>query len=56
MTTDKARHVMDTGAEYVVAGDNSCLMSIGGALSRQNSGVRSIHLAEILASTEGEPA
>ena len=56
MTSDKARHVMDTGAEYVVAGDNSCLMSIGGALSRQNSGVRSIHLAEILASTEGEPA
>lgn len=56
MTTDKARHVMDTGAEYVVAGDNSCLMSIGGSLSRQNSGVRSIHLAEILASTEGEPA
>jgi L-lactate dehydrogenase complex protein LldE len=35
-----------------VAGDNSCLMHIGGVLSRQRSGVRAMHLAEILASTD----
>lgn len=52
MAADKARHVRETGAEYVVAGDNSCLLNIGGVLSRQNSGVKAIHLAEILASTE----
>lgn len=52
MANDKARHVRETEAEYVVAGDNSCLMNIGGILSRQNSGVKAIHLAEILAHTE----
>ena len=39
-----------TGAEIVCAADNSCLMHIGGALSRQRTGVRSMHLAEVLAS------
>ena len=53
MGADKARHVRETGAEVLVAGDNSCLMHVGGILSRQRSGVRVMHLAEILASTEG---
>ncbi len=53
MGSDKARHVRETGAEVVVAGDNSCLMHIGGLLARQRSGVRTMHLAEVLASTEG---
>ncbi len=52
MGADKARHVRETGAEVLVAGDNSCLMHIGGMLSRQRSGVRVLHLAEVLASTE----
>ena len=56
MASDKARHVRETGAEVLVAGDSSCLMNIGGVLSRQRSGVRVMHLAEILASTEAEPA
>ena len=42
-------HVRETGAEVLVAGDNSCLMHIGGLLSRQRSGVRTMHLAEVLA-------
>jgi L-lactate dehydrogenase complex protein LldE len=53
MAADKARHVRETGAEVLVAGDSSCLMHIGGLLSRQRSGVRVMHLAEVLASTEG---
>jgi L-lactate dehydrogenase complex protein LldE len=52
MGNDKARHVRSTGAEVLVAGDNSCLMHIGGLLSRQRSGVRIMHLAEVLAQTE----
>ena len=52
MVADKARHVRETGAEVLVAGDNSCLMHIGGALTRQRAGVRVMHLAEILAATE----
>ena len=56
MGADKARHVLDTGAEYLVAGDNACLMHIGGLLHRENSGVKTIHLAEVLAHTEGAAA
>jgi L-lactate dehydrogenase complex protein LldE len=49
--TDKLRHVIGTGAEVCVAADNSCLMHIGGGLTRQRAGVRTMHLAEVLAST-----
>ncbi len=52
MGSDKARHVVDSGAEVLVAGDNSCLMHVGGLLSRQRSGIRVLHLADVLASTE----
>jgi L-lactate dehydrogenase complex protein LldE len=52
MVTEKVGCVLDTGAEVCTAGDNSCLMQIGGALSRSGAGVRCVHLAEILASTE----
>lgn len=52
MLADKMRHVLHTHAEVVTAGDSSCLMHIGGGLSRLRSGVRAVHLAEILAATE----
>ena len=54
MLSDKLRCVLDTGAEVCTALDNSCLMHISGGLSRQGVGVRCMHVAEILASTEGE--
>ncbi len=53
MGADKARHVVSAGAEVLVAGDSSCLMHVGGMLSRQRAGVRVMHLAEVLASTSG---
>ncbi|MFD7920935.1 (Fe-S)-binding protein [Streptomyces sp. NPDC059740] len=53
MGADKARHIRETGAEAVCAADNSCLMHIGGTLSRQGAATRPVHIAEILASTEG---
>jgi L-lactate dehydrogenase complex protein LldE len=42
-------------AELCSAGDSSCLMHIGGGLSRIRTGVGTVHLAEILASTEDRP-
>ena len=51
MLADKIRGVLDTGAEVCAAADNSCLLHIGGGLSRLRSGVRPAHLGEILAST-----
>jgi L-lactate dehydrogenase complex protein LldE len=53
MLADKMKNVMSTRAEAVTAGDASCLMHIGGGLSRLRVGTRTVHLAEILASTEG---
>ena len=55
MLADKMSNVMSTRAEVLCAGDYSCLMHIGGGLSRVNSGVRIMHLAEILASTKDAP-
>jgi len=52
MLADKMRHVTGTGAEVCTAGDSSCLMHIGGGLSRLRSGVKTVHLAEILAATD----
>jgi L-lactate dehydrogenase complex protein LldE len=52
MLSDKLRHVLETEAEICTAGDNSCLMHIGGGLIRQRAGVKTVHLAQILASTE----
>lgn len=52
MLSEKTHCIVDTRAEVCTGGDNSCLMHIGGALSRQRTGVRTVHLAEILASTD----
>jgi L-lactate dehydrogenase complex protein LldE len=52
MLGDKLRAVLDTQAEVCAAADTSCLMHIGGALHRQRAGVRTRHIAEILACTE----
>ncbi len=54
MLTDKMANVLATGAEVCTAGDSSCLLHIGGGLSRLRSGTRTVHLAEILASTEDD--
>ena len=53
MLADKMSAVLATDAEIVTAGDSSCLMHIGGGLARLRTGVRPIHLAEILASRGG---
>jgi L-lactate dehydrogenase complex protein LldE len=52
MLTDKLRAVLNTRAEVCTAVDNSCLMHLQGMLHRQFAGVRTLHLAEILADTE----
>jgi L-lactate dehydrogenase complex protein LldE len=56
MCADKVAAIQQTRAEVVCAADSSCLMHIGGALTRQRAGVATMHLAEILASTEERPA
>ena len=50
MLADKCRTIVASGAGVCTSVDGSCLMQIGGGLSRERSGVRTMHLAEILAS------
>ena len=52
----KLKDVLGTGAEYCTALDNSCLMHLGGAMHRQGAGMKTIHMAQILASTREDPA
>jgi L-lactate dehydrogenase complex protein LldE len=51
MGLDKVDDVVGSGAEVLTAADTSCLMHIGGLLSRRRSPVRVMHLAEILAAS-----
>ncbi|MDQ3156232.1 MAG: (Fe-S)-binding protein [Actinomycetota bacterium] len=56
MLADKTANICGTGAELCTGGDASCLMHIGGGLSREGRGVSTLHFAEILASTVENPA
>jgi L-lactate dehydrogenase complex protein LldE len=46
----KIEAIERSGVKVVVSGDASCLMQIGGRLSRKGSSVNVMHLAELLAS------
>jgi L-lactate dehydrogenase complex protein LldE len=53
MLADKVTAIVHTGASICCASDSSCLLQIGGGLSRHGVPVRTAHLAEVLASTRG---
>ena len=48
----KLEAIERAGVDAVVSGDASCLMQIGGRLSRKGSKVRVMHLAELLAARD----
>jgi L-lactate dehydrogenase complex protein LldE len=52
MLGDKLARVAMTGADRLCASDSSCLMHLGGGLSRLHSDIGTVHLATILASTK----
>lgn len=47
----KCAHALQTGAEYIVSNDSSCLMHIQGLVDRQKMPLKTIHLAEVLAAS-----
>jgi L-lactate dehydrogenase complex protein LldE len=47
----KCASAAETGADYIVSNDSSCLMHLQGLLDRQGKKLRTLHLAEILATT-----
>ena len=50
MGEQKISNAADTGAEYIVSTDMSCLMHIDGCSKHNNSGLKTVHLADVLAS------
>jgi L-lactate dehydrogenase complex protein LldE len=48
MGEGKCASAAETGAEYIVSNDSSCLMHLQGLLSRQGKPIKTIHLAEVL--------
>jgi len=48
----KCASALETGADYIVSNDSSCLMHIQGLLDRQRQPIRSLHLADVLSRTE----
>jgi L-lactate dehydrogenase complex protein LldE len=50
MGEQKAQHVVDTKAEYLISTDLSCLMHINGVMEKQLLPITSLHLADVLAS------
>lgn len=47
----KCASALETGAEYVVSNDSSCLMQIQGLIGKKGLGLKTVHLAEVLASS-----
>jgi L-lactate dehydrogenase complex protein LldE len=50
MVDQKVGHALATQAEYIVSTDTSCLMHMEGYIRKQNMNIKTIHIADILAS------
>lgn len=49
MADQKITHAVDTGADYIISTDASCLMHLDGFSSKQGKKIQTIHLADVLA-------
>jgi L-lactate dehydrogenase complex protein LldE len=49
MGRDKVQRHIDTGAEYIVGADSSCLMHQTGIIERDHLPIKTIHIVQILA-------
>lgn len=49
MADQKVNNAKDTGAQYLISTDMSCLMHLGGYIKNNGTNIRVMHLAEVLA-------
>jgi L-lactate dehydrogenase complex protein LldE len=50
MADQKVNHAIDTGAEYIISTDLSCLMHLEGYISKNKLPIKTMHIADVLAS------
>jgi L-lactate dehydrogenase complex protein LldE len=48
MVQEKAEHIGETQADYLIGGDMGCLMNMGGCLRRNEQDVKVLHIAQVL--------
>ncbi|AUI65490.1 MULTISPECIES: (Fe-S)-binding protein [Glaesserella] len=48
MVKEKVEHIAEVEPEYLIGADVSCLMNIGGRLSREGKNIKVMHIAEVL--------
>lgn len=53
MTERKCRYIEESGAEYCIGADSSCLMNIEGFLRRNGKKAKTMHIADLLATSLG---
>jgi len=49
LAEQKVAYAMETGAEYIVSADLSCLMHLEGYIKQQNINLKTIHIVDLLA-------
>lgn len=50
MAEQKVNHALDTGAEYIISTDLSCLMHLQGYIDKKELDIKTMHIADVLAS------
>jgi L-lactate dehydrogenase complex protein LldE len=50
MADQKVNHALETGAEYIISTDLSCLMHLDGYITKKNLPLKTMHIADVLAS------
>ena len=50
MGEQKVQHIVNTNADYLISTDLSCLMHLGGVMEKKALPIKSLHLADVLAS------
>lgn len=50
MGSDKVKNAMETGAQYLISTDLSCLLHLDGYIKKQNLNLKTMHIADVLAS------
>lgn len=50
MGSDKVKNALETGAQYLISTDLSCLLHLDGYIKKQNLNLKTMHLADVLAS------
>lgn len=48
MVEEKAEHIAETEADYLIGGDMGCLMNMGGCMRRKEQDVKVLHIAQVL--------